>query len=81
VVWSAAEATLEPHGGEWLPRQGNGKGRIKTRRRRIPEPLGDVFLLLIGFCVINRDVKLKYGGFERYHWLYLVFKAQISIFF
>jgi len=28
---SAAEATLEPHGGEWLPRRGTGRG-IKMRR-------------------------------------------------
>ena len=33
--FGAAKATLEPHGGEWLPRQGNGKGEIKKRHRRI----------------------------------------------
>jgi hypothetical protein len=39
---SAAKATLEPHGGEWLPRQGNGKGRSNSVVRLISKPLGNV---------------------------------------
>ena len=41
---SAAKATLEPHGGEWLPRRGTGRGDQNASLDAIPEPLGDVFL-------------------------------------
>jgi len=27
--FGAAKATLEPHGGEWLPRRGTGRGGLK----------------------------------------------------
>ena len=51
---SAAKATLEPHGGEWLPRQGNGKGNFKRAVGAISEPLGDVFFQTLFLFQIDR---------------------------
>jgi len=40
----------EPHGGEWLPQRGTGRG-IKKAHRNIPEPLGEVFLFFSSLCL------------------------------
>jgi len=45
----SARPPLEPHGGEWLPRRGTGRGELKRAVGAIPEPLGDVFFLF-KFC-------------------------------
>ena len=54
--FGAAKATLEPHGGEWLPRRGTGRGESNCVVRRIPEPLGDDFqCFTLGECVKIRS--------------------------
>ena len=41
--FGAAKATLEPHGGEWLPRRGTGRGESNASLDAFPEPLGESF--------------------------------------